>query len=114
MLVRKVLIWSLLNKGRARRWHPAVTDEEMRWQNLKPLFSALFPGIACSSISACSLVRHNYAVPVLRKLYPKLVGTNPETVLPEEQVEVEAFFPSDGNEWGSDQWQSQLNVLLAA
>ena len=109
MTVRTILIWAMINQ---EDWPPTANEKEldkMGW------IKCLFPGINFYSITGAFHVQNSYFVPVLKKLYPTLIGVKGETIDPNETIELEEFLACNGYEhYDNPEWKKRFDALLAS
>ncbi len=111
MKIKKILIWSYIN-GEP---HKLLTTEEQQISHGMGLLATLFPGINYYSISGFQTVVNNYVRPVLKKLFPELIGKTNYNMTADEMVEIDVFLPSKGYEWqDSRKWIKKFEKLLAS
>lgn len=110
---KRIVLWCLVNGVD----YPGLPREEMKISSLMPLLNTLFPGINYYSTTGFHQVMYQCAKPVLRKLFPELVGASDVEVAKDAtaMVKVTEFLPSKGYEWqDSDKWKLKFIKLLEA
>jgi hypothetical protein len=104
--IREALIWSIANNDH----HSDLTDEEKQIVGVEVVAKILFPGINYYSLTGFGAVFLECVQPLVRKLFPDLVGKAEMEVLGTSMVEVASFLPCDG--YRDNAWIAKFNEKL--
>ena len=110
MKVRTAVLWWLVNDKEHETLK--LKQKERTMGALKPLVSALFPGINYYSILGFNQVMRDCVIPALKKRYPELLTTPAEKIKPKAMTEIATVLPSKGYEWQNSIWKYEFEEIL--
>lgn len=105
MKFKKTILWSILNGKR----HEKVSEEDLSHAT-RLVTVTLFPKLSGDPEELDTVVQ-KYAVPALKKKFPRLVDCEPHKVGKDDLL-VRPFLASNGQDWKMDWWRIEFYAKL--